>query len=109
MAVRTLLPTADEWDGLGQINTAMQVPPPYIERPGWRPPHIANYRIPKMIGKGNFAKVNIARHILTKRKVALKTNDKTQLNLSTLQKVQSSPISRLYQPMTAPFLPLRSL
>ena len=49
-----------------------------------------------MIGKCNFAKVNLARRSLTKRKVALKTNDKTQLNLSTLQKVcQSKVVPRM--------------
>uniref|UniRef100_A0A673V0Z5 Microtubule affinity regulating kinase 3 n=1 Tax=Suricata suricatta TaxID=37032 RepID=A0A673V0Z5_SURSU len=30
-------------------------------------PHIGNYRLLKTIGKGNFAKVKLARHILTGR------------------------------------------
>ncbi|GLD70071.1 serine/threonine-protein kinase MARK2 isoform X1, partial [Lates japonicus] len=28
-------------------------------------PHIGNYRLLKTIGKGNFAKVKLARHVLT--------------------------------------------
>lgn len=32
-------------------------------------PHIGNYRLLKTIGKGNFAKVKLARHILTGREV----------------------------------------
>lgn len=34
-------------------------------------PHIGNYRLLKTIGKGNFAKVKLARHILTGREVGL--------------------------------------
>ncbi|KAL0159274.1 hypothetical protein M9458_042999, partial [Cirrhinus mrigala] len=30
-------------------------------------PHIGNYRLLKTIGKGNFAKVKLARHVLTGR------------------------------------------
>uniref|UniRef100_A0A8C0GLL4 non-specific serine/threonine protein kinase n=1 Tax=Chelonoidis abingdonii TaxID=106734 RepID=A0A8C0GLL4_CHEAB len=43
-------------------------------------PHIGNYRLLKTIGKGNFAKVKLARHVLTGREVAVKIIDKTQLN-----------------------------
>lgn len=32
-------------------------------------PHIGNYRLLKTIGKGNFAKVKLARHVLTGREV----------------------------------------
>uniref|UniRef100_A0A7I2V3X7 Microtubule affinity regulating kinase 3 n=1 Tax=Homo sapiens TaxID=9606 RepID=A0A7I2V3X7_HUMAN len=32
-------------------------------------PHIGNYRLLKTIGKGNFAKVKLARHILTGREM----------------------------------------
>lgn len=32
-------------------------------------PHVGNYRLLKTIGKGNFAKVKLARHILTGREV----------------------------------------
>uniref|UniRef100_A0A2K5ILE4 non-specific serine/threonine protein kinase n=1 Tax=Colobus angolensis palliatus TaxID=336983 RepID=A0A2K5ILE4_COLAP len=51
-------------------------------------PHIGNYRLLKTIGKGNFAKVKLARHILTGREVAIKIIDKTQLNPTSLQKVR---------------------
>ncbi|KAI3364698.1 hypothetical protein L3Q82_011480 [Scortum barcoo] len=50
-------------------------------------PHVGNYRLLKTIGKGNFAKVKLARHILTGREVAIKMIDKTQLNPSSLQKL----------------------
>uniref|UniRef100_A0A8C2L1H4 non-specific serine/threonine protein kinase n=1 Tax=Cyprinus carpio TaxID=7962 RepID=A0A8C2L1H4_CYPCA len=49
--------------------------------------HIGNYRLLKTIGKGNFAKVKLARHILTSREVAIKIIDKTQLNPTSLQKL----------------------
>uniref|UniRef100_A0A8D3C9P6 non-specific serine/threonine protein kinase n=1 Tax=Scophthalmus maximus TaxID=52904 RepID=A0A8D3C9P6_SCOMX len=43
-------------------------------------PHIGNYRLLKTIGKGNFAKVKLARHILTGREVSLKqTKQELQL------------------------------
>ncbi|XP_063059067.1 MAP/microtubule affinity-regulating kinase 4 isoform X1 [Engraulis encrasicolus] len=50
-------------------------------------PHIGNYRLLKTIGKGNFAKVKLARHTLTSREVAIKIIDKTQLNPTSLQKL----------------------
>uniref|UniRef100_A0A8C5XMM9 non-specific serine/threonine protein kinase n=1 Tax=Microcebus murinus TaxID=30608 RepID=A0A8C5XMM9_MICMU len=50
-------------------------------------PVIGNYRLLKTIGKGNFAKVKLARHILTGREVAIKIIDKTQLNPTSLQKL----------------------
>ncbi|XP_076802249.1 MAP/microtubule affinity-regulating kinase 3-like isoform X2 [Clavelina lepadiformis] len=50
-------------------------------------PHIGHYRILKTIGKGNFAKVKLARHVLTGREVAIKIIDKKQLNPSSLQKL----------------------
>ncbi|XP_031992190.1 serine/threonine-protein kinase MARK1 isoform X7 [Hylobates moloch] len=50
-------------------------------------PHIGNYRLQKTIGKGNFAKVKLARHVLTGREVAVKIIDKTQLNPTSLQKI----------------------
>ena len=33
-------------------------------------PHVGNYRLLRTIGKGNFAKVQLARHILTGREVS---------------------------------------
>ncbi|XP_026990135.1 serine/threonine-protein kinase MARK2 isoform X8 [Tachysurus fulvidraco] len=50
-------------------------------------PHVGNYRLLKTIGKGNFAKVKLAKHILTEKEVAVKIIDKTQLNSSSLQKL----------------------
>ncbi|KAM9453719.1 MAP/microtubule affinity-regulating kinase 4 isoform 3-T3 [Salvelinus alpinus] len=50
-------------------------------------PHIGNYRLLKTIGKGNFAKVKLARHILTGKEVAIKIIDKNQLNPTSLQKL----------------------
>ncbi|XP_051509097.1 serine/threonine-protein kinase MARK2-like isoform X7 [Myxocyprinus asiaticus] len=50
-------------------------------------PHIGHYRLLKTIGKGNFAKVKLARHVLTVKEVAVKIIDKTQLNSSSLQKL----------------------
>ncbi|XP_053334316.1 serine/threonine-protein kinase MARK2 isoform X15 [Clarias gariepinus] len=50
-------------------------------------PHIGKYRLLKTIGKGNFAKVKLARHVLTGKEVAVKIIDKTQLNSSSLQKL----------------------
>uniref|UniRef100_A0A674D0L0 non-specific serine/threonine protein kinase n=1 Tax=Salmo trutta TaxID=8032 RepID=A0A674D0L0_SALTR len=55
-------------------------------------PHIGNYRLLKTIGKGNFAKVKLARHILTGREVAIKIIDKTQLNPTSLQKVKGKTL-----------------
>ncbi|XP_078000999.1 MAP/microtubule affinity-regulating kinase 3-like isoform X2 [Glandiceps talaboti] len=50
-------------------------------------PHIGKYRLLKTIGKGNFAKVKLAKHLPTGKEVAIKIIDKTQLNPSSLQKV----------------------
>ncbi|XP_028266394.1 serine/threonine-protein kinase MARK1 [Parambassis ranga] len=50
-------------------------------------PHVGSYRLLKTIGKGNFAKVKLARHALTGREVAIKIIDKTQLNPTSLQKL----------------------
>ena len=50
-------------------------------------PHIGRYRLLKTIGKGNFAKVKLAKHLPTGKEVAIKIIDKTQLNPSSLQKV----------------------
>ncbi|CAF0810215.1 unnamed protein product, partial [Didymodactylos carnosus] len=50
-------------------------------------PHIGKYRFIKTIGKGNFAKVKLAKHIPTGKEVAIKIIDKTQLNPTSLQKL----------------------
>ncbi|OQV23675.1 MAP/microtubule affinity-regulating kinase 3 [Hypsibius exemplaris] len=48
---------------------------------------IGKYRLMKTIGKGNFAKVKLARHLPTGQEVAIKIIDKTQLNPGSLQKL----------------------
>lgn len=50
-------------------------------------PHIGKYRLLKTIGKGNFAKVKLAKHIPTGKEVAIKIIDKTQLSPGSLQKL----------------------
>lgn len=57
--------------------------------PRWRPAeeHIGKYKLLKTIGKGNFAKVKLAKHVPTGKEVAIKIIDKTQLNPSSLQKL----------------------
>ncbi|XP_076369165.1 MAP/microtubule affinity-regulating kinase 3-like isoform X2 [Tachypleus tridentatus] len=50
-------------------------------------PHVGRYRLLKTIGKGNFAKVKLAKHMPTGKEVAIKIIDKTQLNQSSLQKL----------------------
>ncbi|UJR30790.1 hypothetical protein I4U23_018309 [Adineta vaga] len=50
-------------------------------------PHIGKYRFSKTIGKGNFAKVKLAKHLPTGREVAIKIIDKAQLNPTSLQKL----------------------
>ncbi|XP_053211324.1 MAP/microtubule affinity-regulating kinase 3-like isoform X2 [Panonychus citri] len=49
--------------------------------------HIGRFRLLKTIGKGNFAKVKLARHLPTGIEVAIKIIDKTLLNPSSLQKL----------------------
>ncbi|KAK0411349.1 hypothetical protein QR680_005612 [Steinernema hermaphroditum] len=50
-------------------------------------PHIGKYKLLKTIGKGNFAKVKLAKHVPTGLEVAIKIIDKTALNPSSLQKL----------------------
>ena len=50
-------------------------------------PHIGRYKLLKTIGKGNFAKVKLAKHLPTGKEVAIKIIDKAQLNHSSLQKL----------------------
>jgi hypothetical protein len=50
-------------------------------------PHIGKYKLLKTIGKGNFAKVKLAKHMPTGLEVAIKIIDKTALNQSSLQKL----------------------
>ncbi|XP_052040933.1 MAP/microtubule affinity-regulating kinase 3 isoform X5 [Apodemus sylvaticus] len=100
MSTRTPLPTVNERDTENHIShgDGRHEVTPRTGRSGARcrssvascadeQPHIGNYRLLKTIGKGNFAKVKLARHILTGREVAIKIIDKTQLNPTSLQKL----------------------
>eukprot|EP00127_Corallochytrium_limacisporum_P004237 Clim_evm182s157 gene=Clim_evmTU182s157 len=48
---------------------------------------IGNYRLEKTLGRGNFAKVKLAKHILTGQQVAVKIIDKTALSQTSLGKL----------------------
>ncbi|KAG7470805.1 hypothetical protein MATL_G00117820 [Megalops atlanticus] len=79
--------------------------------PASRPPpaRVGYYEIERTIGKGNFAVVKLATHIITKAKVAIKIVDKTQLDDENLKKIfrevqimkmlRHPHIIRLYQVM----------
>ncbi|XP_063762907.1 serine/threonine-protein kinase SIK3 homolog isoform X3 [Eleginops maclovinus] len=95
----------------GRTSTA----PGCITNPGHtsatRPPpaRVGHYEIERTIGKGNFAVVKLATHIITKAKVAIKIVDKTQLDDENLKKIfrevqimkllKHPHIIRLYQVM----------
>uniref|UniRef100_A0A672INI2 non-specific serine/threonine protein kinase n=1 Tax=Salarias fasciatus TaxID=181472 RepID=A0A672INI2_SALFA len=95
----------------GRTGTA----PGCITNPGHtsatRPPpaRVGHYEIERTIGKGNFAVVKLATHIITKAKVAIKIVDKTQLDDENLKKIfrevqimkllKHPHIIRLYQVM----------
>ncbi|KAM6972484.1 serine/threonine-protein kinase MARK1 [Aplochiton taeniatus] len=98
MSNRTPLPTVNERDT--ENHTSVNAPPAKsVSRHSLPPcrgplscsteeqPHLGNYRLLKTIGKGNFAKVKLAKHVLTGRQVAVKIIDKTQLNPTSLQKL----------------------
>ena len=51
------------------------------------PLQIGKYQIQRTIGKGNFAKVKLAKHTITGKEVAIKIIDKSQLTQTTLAKV----------------------
>ncbi|KAI1903860.1 hypothetical protein AGOR_G00031570 [Albula goreensis] len=81
--------------------------PPANSRPP--PARVGYYEIERTIGKGNFAVVKLATHIITKAKVAIKMVDKTQLDDENLKKIfrevqimkmlRHPHIIRLYQVM----------
>ncbi|KAG4083568.1 Pkinase-domain-containing protein [Neocallimastix lanati (nom. inval.)] len=48
---------------------------------------IGNYELGKNIGEGNFAKVKLATHVLTKEQVAVKVIDKGKLDKTTAKKL----------------------
>jgi MAP/microtubule affinity-regulating kinase len=52
-----------------------------------RETQVGRYKLLKTIGKGNFARVMLARHMLTNNEVAIKIIDKTQLNPNSLEKL----------------------
>ncbi|XP_039625025.1 serine/threonine-protein kinase MARK2 isoform X8 [Polypterus senegalus] len=97
MSTRTPLPTVNEKvsdqhsSGQSEGKTGSRLNMPHCRNPNSstadEQPHIGNYRLLKTIGKGNFAKVKLARHVLTGKEVAVKIIDKTQLNSSSLQKL----------------------
>ncbi|XP_043483830.1 serine/threonine-protein kinase SIK3-like isoform X2 [Leptopilina heterotoma] len=70
---------------------------------------VGYYELEKTIGKGNFAVVKMATHVVTKSKVAIKIIDKTKLNEENLAKIfrevhimkklRHPHIIRLYQVM----------
>ncbi|KAK2881758.1 hypothetical protein Q8A67_019026 [Cirrhinus molitorella] len=76
-----------------------------------RPPpvRVGYYEMERTIGKGNFAVVKLATHMITKAKVAIKIVDKTQLDDENLKKIfrevqimkmlRHPHIIRLYQVM----------
>ncbi|XP_062873338.1 serine/threonine-protein kinase SIK3 homolog isoform X2 [Trichomycterus rosablanca] len=73
------------------------------------PARVGYYELERTIGKGNFAVVKLATHIITKAKVAIKIVDKTQLDDDNLKKIfrevqimkmlRHPHIIRLYQVM----------
>ncbi|XP_075872574.1 MAP/microtubule affinity-regulating kinase 3-like [Nelusetta ayraudi] len=98
MSTRTPLPTVNERDAENHTSTddgRGQVSSHFVRSSRSKTsssaadetPHVGNYRLLKTIGKGNFAKVKLARHVRTGREVAIKIIDKTQLNPTSLQKL----------------------
>ncbi|XP_057603800.1 serine/threonine-protein kinase SIK3 isoform X2 [Hippopotamus amphibius kiboko] len=61
--------------------------PPAPTSRGPVPARIGYYEIDRTIGKGNFAVVKRATHLVTKAKVAIKIIDKTQLDEENLKKI----------------------
>ena len=48
-------------------------------------PHIGNYRLLKTIGKGNFAKVKLARHVLTGKEVSAPRGSSSLISITALK------------------------
>ncbi|EUB61371.1 MAP/microtubule affinity-regulating kinase 3 [Echinococcus granulosus] len=68
------------------------VPPAHLPPPASHPRSlpsalIGKYKFIRTIGKGNFAKVKLACHVITGKEVAIKIIDKTQLSPSSRQKL----------------------
>ncbi|XP_060642961.2 serine/threonine-protein kinase SIK3 isoform X2 [Anolis sagrei] len=67
---------------------APPAPPPRAPpAPPPGPARIGHYEVERTIGKGNFAVVKLATHLLTRAKVAIKIIDKTQLDEENLKKI----------------------
>ncbi|CAH2236172.1 jg1401 [Pararge aegeria aegeria] len=69
-------------------------------------PHIGKYKLLKTIGKGNFAKVKLAKHVPTGKEVAIKIIDKTQLNPSSLQKLFREKETTAFHDLSLPTMAL---
>ncbi|XP_057694346.1 serine/threonine-protein kinase SIK3 homolog isoform X3 [Corythoichthys intestinalis] len=95
----------------GRPGAATGCIPNPVQTSNTRPPpaRVGHYEIERTIGKGNFAVVKLATHIITKAKVAIKIVDKTQLDDENLKKIfrevqimkllKHPHIIRLYQVM----------
>uniref|UniRef100_A0A3B4X0G9 non-specific serine/threonine protein kinase n=1 Tax=Seriola lalandi dorsalis TaxID=1841481 RepID=A0A3B4X0G9_SERLL len=90
--------------------TLLVSPTAPLPQPNWVTHNqMGHYEIERTIGKGNFAVVKLATHIITKAKVAIKIVDKTQLDDENLKKIfrevqimkllKHPHIIRLYQVM----------
>ncbi|XP_034023797.1 serine/threonine-protein kinase SIK3 homolog isoform X2 [Thalassophryne amazonica] len=97
--------------GMSRAGTAAGCITSPVQSSVTRPPpaRVGHYEIERTIGKGNFAVVKLATHIITKAKVAIKIVDKTQLDDENLKKIfrevqimkllKHPHIIRLYQVM----------
>ena len=85
-------PSVSTVDGGGasrhvERKSAMDVAKVVKKTTSMREQQIGKYKLLKTIGKGNFARVMLARHMLTSNEVAIKIIDKTQLNPNSLEKL----------------------
>jgi MAP/microtubule affinity-regulating kinase len=67
--------------------SAVDIAKPAQKKISMREQQIGKYKLLKTIGKGNFARVMLAKHMLTNSEVAIKIIDKTQLNPNSLEKL----------------------
>uniref|UniRef100_A0A8C5YYF4 non-specific serine/threonine protein kinase n=1 Tax=Marmota marmota marmota TaxID=9994 RepID=A0A8C5YYF4_MARMA len=61
--------------------------PTHLQLSPCKPPRIGDYTVVKTLGKGTFAKVMLARHVITGKEVAIKIIDKRHLKPQVLQKM----------------------
>jgi MAP/microtubule affinity-regulating kinase len=84
----TFIPSEKSWSGGDEMSSSrISSSRSQIKSRTSEEPHIGKYRLLKTIGKGNFAKVKLAKHLPTGKEVAIKIIDKTQLNPGSLQKL----------------------